>query len=90
METKDPQEQLRIQLRKAHLNWIENPTTQVFLQWLENRETKKKAELMEGVLVKSDKEMEDKLRACISTYKAVSVTLRDPETFIAEMLKDKQ
>lgn len=88
-EPKELLEELKKKHKAAHAVWLENPTTQLFLQWLKKREGHYTVTLQEHILQRSDKEFEDKHRSAITTCKAIHAVASNPENFVAETFNNK-
>jgi hypothetical protein len=83
------QEELRKKQVAAHKMWLDNPTTQLLIKTLKDRSLKYQETMIAGVMIKSDKEVEDKLRACITTCEAIVKIVTDSDTFV-EQSKQQQ
>lgn len=72
---------------KAHREWLVHPVTQDFLKILDARQAKHTHDLQEGILVKSDSVIEEKLRNTINVVKAVKIICSDSQTFVDQQNK---
>ena len=89
-QQKDPKEllaELRKQQIAAHQLWLEHPTTQLYIKFLQNHRQAFIDNLCLGILVKSDKENEDKLRASIRTCEALLKVISDSNSFVEQTTK---
>lgn len=70
--------------------WIQHPGTQQLINLLNSRDKKYTKDLTDQILVKSDKEFEDKQRSAISTVKAILKLVTTRDEFIIHSNKRDQ
>jgi hypothetical protein len=82
-----PQQELDKIASKAHEEWLKHPVTQDILKILETRRLFHIKNLQDGILLASNKELEDKLRTAITTTAANIILISDTKQFVEHLNK---
>lgn len=72
----------RKQIEASQAEWIDHPTTQMFMNALSAREFEYQRRLIDRCLTLTDANADIQDRACISTCKAIKKIMTDPDLFV--------